>query len=108
VLKTYEPNQDEEGNGEDCITKNFIICIPHQILFRCSNQVRGGLGIWHVWDSGEVNTRFWWGNLRERDHSEGLGVNGRIIMDLQEMGCGTWTGFHLLRIGPGDGLLRMR
>jgi len=105
VLKTYGPKRDEEGNGEDCKTKSFIICIPHQILSGCSNQVRGRLGIWHVWGSGEVNIGVWWGNLRERDHLEGLGVNGRIIMDLQEVGRGAWTGLHLLRIGPGDGLL---
>jgi len=28
----------------------------------------------------EVRTRFWWGNLRERDHLEGLGLDGRIIL----------------------------
>jgi hypothetical protein len=25
-------------------------------------------------------TGFWWGNLRERDHMENPGVNGRIIL----------------------------
>ena len=80
MLKTYGSKRDEEGNGDDVIRKSFIICIPHQILFGCSNQVRGGLGIWHVWGSGEVNTGFWWGNLREGDSSEGLGVDGRIII----------------------------
>jgi hypothetical protein len=29
---------------------------------------------------GEVYTRFWWGNLRKRDHLEDLGVDGRIIL----------------------------
>jgi hypothetical protein len=41
-----------------------------------------------VWGTGEVHTAFWWGNLRERDHSEELGVDGRIIpvkMDLKEI-----------------------
>ena len=28
----------------------------------------------------EVFTGFWWGNLRERDHLEDLGVDGRIIL----------------------------
>jgi hypothetical protein len=28
----------------------------------------------------EVHTGFWWGNLRERDHSEDPGVDGRIIL----------------------------
>jgi len=35
---------------------------------------------WHVWGRGEVYTGFWWGNLRERDHLEDLGVDGRIIL----------------------------
>jgi hypothetical protein len=32
--------------------------------------------------------RVWWGNLRERDHMEHPGADGRIIikMDLQEVG----------------------
>jgi len=29
---------------------------------------------------GEVYTRFWWGNLRERGHLEDPGVDGRIIL----------------------------
>jgi hypothetical protein len=28
----------------------------------------------------EVIAGFWWGNLRERDHLEDPGVNGRIIL----------------------------
>jgi len=27
-----------------------------------------------------VRTGFWWGNLRESDHLEDLGVDGRIIL----------------------------
>ena len=27
-----------QGNGEDCIMRNFILCTPHQILFRWSKQ----------------------------------------------------------------------
>jgi hypothetical protein len=28
---------------------------------------------------GEVHTGIWWGNLRERDHLDDLGIDGRII-----------------------------
>ena len=29
---------------------------------------------------GEMHTGFWWGNLRERDHLEDPGLDGRIIL----------------------------
>jgi len=32
--------------------------------------------MWYVWERVEVNTGFWWGNLRERNHLEDLGVDG--------------------------------
>ena len=34
----------------------------------------------HVWGGGEVYTEFWWGNLRERNHLEEPGLDGRIIL----------------------------
>jgi hypothetical protein len=38
---------------------------------------------------GEVLTGFWWGDLRERDHLEDPGIDGRIILNwLQEVGFG--------------------
>jgi hypothetical protein len=33
--------------------------------------------MWHVWGRREMGTGFWWGNLKERDHCEGLDVDGR-------------------------------
>jgi len=29
---------------------------------------------------GEMHTEFWWGNLKDRDYLEDLGLNGRIIL----------------------------
>jgi len=32
-----------------------------------------------TWGRVEMHTEFWWGNLRERDRLEDLGIDGRII-----------------------------
>jgi len=34
---------------------------------------------------------FWWGNLRERDHSEDLDIDGRVIL---KWIFKTWEGGH--------------
>jgi hypothetical protein len=36
--------------------------------------------MWQVWGTREVHTGFWCGDLKEREHLEDVGVNGRIIL----------------------------
>jgi len=36
--------------------------------------------MWPVWGRSEVHTGFWWGDLRQRNHLEDTGINGRIIL----------------------------
>jgi hypothetical protein len=36
--------------------------------------------MWHVWETEEVHTGFWWGDLRKRNHSEDQDVDGRILL----------------------------
>jgi hypothetical protein len=65
----------------------------------------------HVRGTGEVYIGYWWRNLREREHFEGPGVDGRIILRLVfrkwNGGGGVWTGLIGLRVGTGGGLLYM-
>ena len=65
-------------------------------------------GTCSAYGTGEAYTRFWWGNLRERDHLGDPGVDARILRQLQEVACGVWTGSSWLRIGTGGGHLWMR
>jgi len=54
----------------------------------------------------EVHTRFWLGDLRERDHLEDLDVDWRILKWIvQKWDEELWAGFIWLRIGKGGGRL---
>ena len=47
------------------------------------NQIKeewDGQGMWHVWDSGVVYAGFLFGNLKEREHLQYVGVGGMIIL----------------------------
>jgi len=50
---------------------------------------------------GEVHTRFWWGNLRGRDHLEDPLLDGSIIHKngSSRNGIGLWTRWIWLRTG---------
>jgi hypothetical protein len=61
----------------------------------------------HVARMGEACIRFWWGNLRERDHCGDPGVDGRIILTwiFSKWDVGVWTGLTWLRIETRGGHL---
>lgn len=41
----------------------------------------GGGVIWQIWDRKEMHVGFYWGNIKERDRFENLGVDGRIQLN---------------------------
>jgi len=54
---------------------------------------------------GEAYTGFCWGNLKERQHSEDPGIDGRIILRriIRKCDVGVRTGSSWLRIGTDGG-----
>jgi hypothetical protein len=63
--------------------------------------------MWHAWERREKCTKFWWESLKEREHSEDQGVDGRTGSELilGRLDEGVWSGLSWLRIGTGGGLL---
>ena len=64
----------------------------------------------HVWETGDMNTQFWWGDLRERNHLQNLGIGGRIKAKwiFEKWNGEAWTGLISLRIGTGGRRLSMQ
>jgi hypothetical protein len=100
-----------QGSAKDYITRNLMICTPHQMLFVWSNQEEwDGRGMWHVWRTGEEHKVFRWEGMREGDHLEDFGVDGKIklkwVVNKWDREAG--TGLLWLRTGAGVGRLWMR
>ena len=85
---------------------NSLYSSPSIVCVVKSRRLRWG-GMRYVWRKGEVCTRFWWGNLRERDHWGDQDVDGRIILRwiLRKWEGVVGTGWSWLRIGTVGGRL---
>jgi len=84
--------------------RSLMICTPHQV-----NKSRRQIWVGYTARMGERRGayRFWWGNLRERDHLEDPCIDGRIILRwiFRMWEEEAWTELIWLRIGTGNSLL---
>jgi len=79
LRRIFVPKRGEVAEG--CTLGSFVTCTFHQMLL--GDQIKvGEIG-------GSCSTRqmgnaykFWSGNLKGRDHSEDLGIDGKIILEL--------------------------
>jgi len=59
--------------GKKCKWENEASTIKKKVILFMYQK-------FHLWGREEVNTRFCWGNQRERDHLEELGTDGWVVL----------------------------
>jgi hypothetical protein len=71
-----------KGNDNHQLGTGFFVhqnlYSPNIIRIMKSRRLRWAGHVAHMGE-GEVRTRFWWRNLREEDHLDDPGVDGRVI-----------------------------
>ena len=88
-----------QGNGQELLND-----LHHLNFSPKSRRVRWVRHVARV-EARKRHTRFWWGNLKEREHLD-LGLYGRIILEYisREQDERPWTGLIWLRIGTSGGM----
>ena len=61
------------------LSSHHDLCSPH--IVRWSNEGEwAGRGMWHVWGTTEMHSKFWLGHLKELHQFEDLGVDGKMVL----------------------------
>ena len=103
LRRIFEPKRDEvTGEWRKLHNEelNDLYCLPNIVRVIKSRRMRWAGHVARM-GRGEVYRGFWWRNLREREHLEDPGIDGRIILRLISR---KWdVGHGLDRAGSGYG-----
>ena len=105
LRRIFGPRKDEVTGEWRKLHNEFndLYCSPNIVRVIKSGRMRLA---WHIARMGERRGvyRIWWGNLKESEHLEDLGVDGRVMLRwIFKKWDGAWTGSSWLRIGTDDG-----
>jgi hypothetical protein len=81
--RIFWPKRDEAiGQWRKLHNEELNVLYSSSIIIRVikSRRMRWAGHVVPTWGRGEVYTRSWWGKLRDRDHLEDPGIDGRIII----------------------------
>ena len=86
-----------------CVCVRVCVCV---IAMWVISKYEMGVASGMYGGKREEYTGFWWGIMREKDHLEDPGVDGRIILKwvFRKWDVWAWTVSVWLRIGTGGGL----
>jgi hypothetical protein len=107
LRKIFLPKRDEV-TGEWRKLHNEELNNPHSspkaVRVMKLKRMRWAGHVARIWEK-RVHTGLWWGNLRERNHLEDRGIDGKVIIRwiFRKWGGWAWTGLMWLRIGTGAG-----
>jgi hypothetical protein len=100
LRRIFGPKREEVAGGcRGLHDELHNLYTSHSIIRVIKSRMMRWAG--HVAQLGKMLTKFWSENLKGRDHSEDIGVGGRIILEgvLEIQGGKVWTGFNRIRMG---------
>ena len=109
LRRIFEPKRDEVTGERRKLQNeelNDLYSLPNIVRVINTRRMRWVVHVARM-GRGKAYAGFWWRHLRERDHLEDPGVDGRIILRwiFRKWDVGVWTGSSWLRTGTIGGHL---